>query len=432
MAGLLDFLNPQDPAKQQGLLAAAAALLQAGGPSRAPISTGQGFGAALGAYQEGTQNFQDRAQRNQALEQALKLNGIKLKDAESDLANQQLLRDRQKRISDRLTGSGGAQLPAQADQQAPIASAMPGGAMSPAAATGAPRVNQTDAYVQRMLVVAQAHADEGDVDGAQKIYEQVAKLRPKFDSGISWVNGPDGKPVAVRTADDGSFKQLDGLSPREKLHFLSTGGATIGVNEYTGDRGASYTNTATPGDLLSAATQRRGQDITVRGQNLADSRAREQNAITAAKDKAPTEFQGKSAAFGLRATEANKILSDLEGQYSAAGVNAKNALGNVWGVGGALGAGANSLLSDNSQRVDQAQRDFINAILRQESGAAIGAGEFDNAAKQYFPQPGDSQAVIDQKARNRQLAVQGLETNAGRAAMRAPAAAGGWSITKVQ
>jgi len=36
-------------------------------------------------------------------------------------------------------------------------------------------------------------------------------------------------------------------------------------------------------------------------------------------------------------------------------------------------------------------------VLRKESGAAIAASEFDNAEKQYFPQPGDSDQVISQK-----------------------------------
>lgn len=184
-----------------------------------------------------------------------------------------------------------------------------------------------------------------------------------------------------------------------------------------------------------------GQAITVRGQNMSDARAREQIAQGKVppgyrqnpdgslvpipggpadpKNKAPTEFQGKSAAFGARAEQADKVLRELEGQYSPAGINGKNAVSDIWGIGGAIGNAWNSRLSDASQRADQAQRDFVNAVLRQESGAAIGAGEFDNAKKQYFPQPGDSAAVLKQKAENRQLAVQGLKSNAGHAAFSA-------------
>jgi hypothetical protein len=70
--------------------------------------------------------------------------------------------------------------------------------------------------------------------------------------------------------------------------------------------------------------------------------------------------------------------------------------------------GANAMLSDNSQRAEQAQRDFVNAILRRESGAAVSETEFDNARKQYFPQPGDSRVLKEQKAANRKLAMDGV------------------------
>ncbi|MGI4846164.1 MAG: hypothetical protein ACRYF7_22980 [Janthinobacterium lividum] len=148
--------------------------------------------------------------------------------------------------------------------------------------------------------------------------------------------------------------------------------------------------------------------------------------------KQPTEFQGKSAIFGARAEEADRIISELEGQYSPAGINAKNAAASIWGVGGVLGAIGNSKLSEASQRADQAKRDFINAVLRQESGAAIAESEFDNANKQYFPQPGDSAAVIKQKAANRKLAAQGLKNNAGRAAFSAPGASAAQPAQPVQ
>ena len=65
------------------------------------------------------------------------------------------------------------------------------------------------------------------------------------------------------------------------------------------------------------------------------------------------------------------------------------------------------------QRVDQAQRNFVNATLRQESGAAISQGEWDNTKKQYFPQPGDSAAVLAQKAANRKRVIDGFRTTAG-------------------
>ena len=82
---------------------------------------------------------------------------------------------------------------------------------------------------------------------------------------------------------------------------------------------------------------------------------------------------------------------------------------------------------------EQAKRDFINAILRQESGATIGADEFSNANKQYFPQVGDTPQVIEQKRRNRETVIKALEIISGAGASMIDAQSGqgdgGFSIT---
>jgi hypothetical protein len=408
--GLLTNLLGFSPEQTQGLLGFAAGMAQTAGPSPFPTSGAQGWAAGLKGYQEGMQGARDRAQQKLLME-------LKLRELQGEADDHDQARKQKRAIEDA----------ARASMLTPGQQALSlGGGPTVANAERIPEMKggfDTEGFLNQVMAINPLQALE--------LRKSMAKAGPKFDAGITWVTGPDGRPMAVRTADDGSIKQIDGLAPRDKLELANLGGKDLAYNPYGLQPGQEFQRTATPGDLLSAATQRRGQDITMRGQNMVDARSREQNAL-AASNKAPTEFQGKSAAFGLRATEADKILRELDGQYSAAGVNLKNALGGVWGVGGALGAGANSMLSDSSQRVDQAQRDFINAILRQESGAAIGAQEFDNAAKQYFPQPGDSAAVKTQKARARQLAIQGLQANAGKAALTAPAAGGGWSITKVE
>jgi hypothetical protein len=202
-------------------------------------------------------------------------------------------------------------------------------------------------------------------------------------------------------------------------------------------------------------------NATIRGQDLTDLRSRETNALgkvpagyranadgsltfipggpadPAASTKAPTEFQGKSGTFGMRAERADKILNEIGDGYSSAAINSKQSLGKTWLVGGALEAGANVMLSNKAQQVEQAQRDFVNAVLRQESGAAISDTEFENARKQYFAQPGDGAAVIAQKAANRKTSIEGFKNNAGRAGAAGAAGAAGqagvpsdWTLQK--
>ena len=87
------------------------------------------------------------------------------------------------------------------------------------------------------------------------------------------------------------------------------------------------------------------------------------------------------------------------------------------------------MMSAKTQQVEQAQRDFVNAVLRQESGAVIAPSEFDNAQKQYFTQPGDKKEVIEQKRKNRETAIAGLKVMAGPAANSNPASGGNRTIT---
>lgn len=130
-------------------------------------------------------------------------------------------------------------------------------------------------------------------------------------------------------------------------------------------------------------------------------------------DRPITEFQGKNALYGMRSLQADSILQSLEDQISLVGLASKQTVQGIPVIGGPLGAGANALLSDSQQKVEQAQRNFVNAVLRQESGAVISDQEFENAKKQYFPQPGDSEAVIKQKRENRATAISGFKRIAG-------------------
>ena len=122
------------------------------------------------------------------------------------------------------------------------------------------------------------------------------------------------------------------------------------------------------------------------------------------KPKDLNESQSNANLFGTRADKANKELNSLAGQYSPAKIQAQNF---VAGVPGASYL-ANKAMSDKDQQAAQAQMDFVTAVLRKESGASISPSEFENARRQYFPQPGDTPAVMKQKATNRQTAITGI------------------------
>lgn len=124
-------------------------------------------------------------------------------------------------------------------------------------------------------------------------------------------------------------------------------------------------------------------------------------------DPKVTIDERKAAGFADRMSESGRLLD----KYGNAGLSVKDQFirGNDWIPDFA----ENWMVGDDFQNFDQARRDFINAQLRRESGAVISKEEFANANKQYFPQPGDGPAVLEQKRKNRETVINGMMRDAG-------------------
>lgn len=124
--------------------------------------------------------------------------------------------------------------------------------------------------------------------------------------------------------------------------------------------------------------------------------------LVSSNGKPLTDAQATALGYANRIAQASQTLDTLGKQF--AGANVQNVFG---------GYVPNILKSSDRQQYEQAQQNFVNAVLRKESGAAIAQSEFDNAKKQYFPQPGDSDAVIAQKKANRDLVYNNFLISAG-------------------
>jgi hypothetical protein len=79
-----------------------------------------------------------------------------------------------------------------------------------------------------------------------------------------------------------------------------------------------------------------------------------------------------------------------------------NKFTSVLSFGGSL---PNILQSGDRQVYEQAKRNFVTAVLRRESGAAISSTEFDTEAKKYFPQAGDKPETVIAKSVARNTAI---------------------------
>jgi hypothetical protein len=236
-------------------------------------------------------------------------------------------------------------------------------------------------------------------------------------------------PADPAAFKDWQLRTIQSLLTPEQQSKLTTPDANSVLTNQTSTSNNAATN---------ARVQEEGaanRSVQMRGQNLTDARARQGLSVAMSKpfevtgedgrpvlvqqakdgtirpvtgyspktaaDKPLNEGQAKALGFGTRMQEADKILADLAKSGTSASVPGMNA---GYGVGSVVTA----LASDKQQQLAQAKRDFLNAVLRRESGAAIGQSEFDSGDKQYFPQVGDSPAVIAQKDRNRKLAIKGV------------------------
>jgi hypothetical protein len=127
------------------------------------------------------------------------------------------------------------------------------------------------------------------------------------------------------------------------------------------------------------------------------------------------EFQSKSAGFYNRMMDANSEIDNLfAGKDGELGTPDDLKTGDVYNwreyASDNVPFIGNALTSDNFQRAQQAQRNWVSANLRLESGAAIPPEEMEMEFKKYFPSYGDGDAVIKQKARARKKVEQNMVT----------------------
>lgn len=143
-------------------------------------------------------------------------------------------------------------------------------------------------------------------------------------------------------------------------------------------------------NLLTDQFQRANiqSQIDERGRKSTEKQENEHGTLNA---KPQTIAQATANGYADRLSQANKIVANIGDQFAS-----------PLAIGGFL---PNVLKSSERQQFDQATDNFINAVLRRESGATILPSERSDARKQYFPQPGDAADTLLQKSDNRNTAI---------------------------
>jgi hypothetical protein len=259
---------------------------------------------------------------------------------------------------------------------------------------------------------------------AQQIMERGANLTPQEIMAIGAQDAELGK-LAAKVFLDGQKQQT--MQP-----VTLPDGSVMGYDKYT--------NTMTPAGMAGQGAVMGGggyqtsfempvddmMQVSLKGQREIESNrikadapltqyqirqldAQRQKNAQARQDKeldrmlSPNEGQSKSYGFLERMAQAEQNMSKLPLEPFVS--RTQSALS-------ALPFG-NSFVSEDYQQAKQAETDFITAVLRKESGAAIGEQEYERERGKYFPVAGDSLEVIKQKAESRSAAMRGMAKGAG-------------------
>ena len=262
-----DLLSPEQRASinQRGLLSAAAALLQAGGPSTRRVSLGQALGSALEAGQTGS----ERAQQS-ALTQMLTRQ--KLEEATG-------AKDLRQRIANILAPTTTTAAPAGGEITADEALAASGMAAGPTVARAAmigqprpaaPEMSANEMRAQQYRRVADVYAASGRGEDAKRFMDIAENLAPTrqevvgepIQTATGWVQRtksggfiplprdfepavkvkPVGEPtvvtdqktnnqILVQRFDDGTIKTVEGFGPKRDIVLQQVDGRTVAIDK---------------------------------------------------------------------------------------------------------------------------------------------------------------------------------------------------------
>jgi hypothetical protein len=114
-----------------------------------------------------------------------------------------------------------------------------------------------------------------------------------------------------------------------------------------------------------------------------------------------TEVQANATSFVSRMRDSSGTIDKIEDQVGRLDTQAARS---VW---------TNWLATPAGRQYAQAQRNWVTANLRKESGAAIPDSELDNEYKKWFPVLNDDAATIAQKRQARKVAEEAMTVQAG-------------------
>ena len=249
----------------------------------------------------------------------------------------------------------------------------------------------------------------------------AALMNPRLPPGMRQVLAAQLAPsnYGFQTLPDGTIVRTDPRGGTVTPIYQGATKPTFGViGEKDGEKIHGWIDpvkgTTTPSQVPGSGSSRSvtlpsGEVIEApQGVDLKKFREHASAAVADAMSGKLTETQAKDTRFANRMEKAEGVMSTFEEQ-------GLSGWGKTMEAGGlpVLSALGNFAQTKEYQQYKTARDNFITALLRDESGAAIGTTEFARMERELFPQPGDGADVLRQKREMRAVAIDGMKKGAG-------------------
>jgi hypothetical protein len=256
----------------------------------------------------------------------------------------------------------------------------------------------------KMQAQNKAQTDAAVAQGINSVKSPTPVLPvQKFKEKITQdAKGQYSRSFEVVEPKDVSYQKAEYQGADGKAHIGRFNPGTGQVEQNPNDPLAPPTNTSTPSATFAGMQNGRPVLFNPKTTQFSYGQLPGQGPLTAPNQ---TEGQANASIYGTRAEQAGSQIDKLSKRTDFTSASA------------ALQSKApNFAKSADVQSLEQAKRNFLNAILRRESGATISPFEREDGDKQYFPVFGDKPDVLAQKAQNRATAIAGLKSAAGQVA----------------
>lgn len=248
--------------------------------------------------------------------------------------------------------------------------------------------------IQQSRLDAQRRQQEQALQGERMDMQQLANLARIRQQQKSL----EQRPALEKQRAEASFMravELANLTGAQKMDLMDT------LQKYR--QAEKEAERAQKGEQFEKEAGLKRELETMRQKGAANRQA---NRNAQAKEgKPPSEFQSKFALYSKRLEMAENSLEGLMNSGFDPS-SAKNA---------AFGFLPEMAKPEDVKEYENTKENFVSAILRPESGAAISKSEQQQAKKQYFPSIGDTPRVIEQKRLLRQQVINGMKAAAGKA-----------------